>query len=91
MQPFAADVLLTEVRGQIFGQPFRKSGDQHTLTLRGSQANFFQQVRHLISRWRDFNYRIEQARGPNHLLDSFALGLAQFHTAPAWPIHTRLA
>ena len=53
-------------------------GHQHPLARLGPLADLFQQVRHLVPRRGDFDLRVQQAGGPDHLLDHLAAGLAQF-------------
>ena len=78
MQPLAADVLLAEIGRQVLGQPLGERGDQHPLAGGRPAADLLQQVRHLRAGRRHFDLRVQQARGPDHLLDVLSAGLFQF-------------
>ena len=50
-----------------------------TRSLRAARmADFFEQIVHLALHRAHFDFRIDEARGPNHLLDNHAAGFRQF-------------
>ena len=65
------------ILGQIFGHALGQRGHQHALAACHALANFVQQVVHLALDRPHFDWRIDQARGPNDLLDHHARRLGQ--------------
>ena len=59
---------LLEIVGQVFRHTLREGGHQHPFALPFAQANLVQQIIHLTLYGTNLQHRIQQSRGPNHLL-----------------------
>ena len=69
MHVTAFDPHLGVILGQIFGHALGQGGDQHALATRHPLADFMQQIVNLSFHRPHFDRRIDQAGGPNDLLD----------------------
>ena len=70
-----ADALFVQIFGQILGHPLGQGGDQHAQAARGDAADFVQQVVDLHLDRADFDHRVDQAGGADHLFGEDAAGL----------------
>src|SRR5580704_6900382 len=67
MQVTAFHADFAEILGEILGHAFSKRGDQDALALLGAGADFLQQIVHLPLHRAHLDFRIDQARGTDHL------------------------
>jgi hypothetical protein len=75
------DPGLVQIFGQILGHALGQRGDQHALALVGAGPAFGEQVVDLAVHRAHVADRIDQPRGPDHLLDEDAAGALQFPVA----------
>ena len=62
------DAEVGQIGGEILSHPLGKRCHEHALLLAGVLANFCNEVIYLSFSWADYNLRVEQASGANHLL-----------------------
>ena len=72
-----SNTLFVHVFGQVFGHALGQRRDQHAVALGCNLADLVQQIVHLRFDRADFNRRIEQSGGPDHLFGENAAGLFQ--------------
>jgi hypothetical protein len=75
MQVAHAHANFREVFSQVFRHPLRQSCHQHALVALSSLPAFFEQVIYLTLDRLHLNFRIQQARRPNDLLNYFTTRL----------------
>ena len=83
------DAVLEEVVGEVLGHPLGQGGDQDALAALGPLADLAHQVVDLAGGRLQDDLRVDQAGGPDDLLDDVALGLAELVRARAWPTGRR--
>src|SRR5262249_29956968 len=72
MEPLAAQSLLLQVSGQVFGQPLGERRDQYPLAAARTRLDFLKQSRNLAASRLYPHDRINEPRRPNDLLDDLA-------------------
>ena len=81
VEPAAADLPLLEVGRQVFGKLLGQCRDQDTVPCRHRLLDLPLEMRHLLPGRHDFDHRIEQAGGPDHLFHHFAAGAIELPCA----------
>ena len=76
-----ADALLVHVLGQILGHALGERSDQHAIAVRHHLARLVDQVVDLRRGGAHLDRGVDQAGGPDHLLDEGALRLLQLPAA----------
>ncbi|MCH8981834.1 hypothetical protein IH922_07430, partial [candidate division KSB1 bacterium] len=67
MEVADAHTRLLQIVGEIFRHSLGEGGDQNPLTTSGPGAYLAQQIVDLALDRPDFDYRVDQSRGPNDL------------------------
>ena len=77
MHVAAAHANFGVVAGEIFRHALGQRGDQHALVALGAIANLGEQVVDLAFHRANLDFGIDEAGGPNHLLDDDSRGARQ--------------
>ena len=72
VEPLGAHPLFLQEAREVLRHPLRQRGDEDALPLLGPLADLDQQGRHLAARRLDAHHRVDEAGGPDELLDHFA-------------------